>query len=515
MICRRNFVLCMCVSAVCLVMVYLRYQTSLHPPLNLKQVVSSPINGFKPHINRTVTTLPLTTEPSADKLAEIKKQEQRKIKYREVLTNIAGPDNVIILALVDHGYIDMTVNFYETSLAKLKIKNFLFVSLIKSACDELDKLHIPCFTYMDFTQGNQDSAYMSPVFLKKMVLRTQFLTDALNWGFKVLQTDTDVIYLKDPFSGFTCPNCDIEVLEDGIKGLLNAGFIYLRPTKMTVDVYERMMKTLTKNPKAEDQGVLNSIVKTTLRGKIKYRLLDDKKYVCGKDYFETPRRYFSDTSKHCYECIVVHNNWIVSKAAKVYRFREMLMWVYDGDSYYSNSTRKYLTYSNTVRFPPKTETFFAHEKNALRNAFAIGRLLNRTVILPRFHSGDLWAPLNYYIYIKHFDAQFKDLYRESTFLLNPKVPDSVKNGQSEMLYIESKMHSNQNTSKAKHFVPKDKSKGATSSEIKEWFSDKADVPVLRFHSLYGAFSHFDDQHTRKMFDAQVTNGFKKAVYRQY
>ena len=45
--------------------------------------------------------------------------------------------------------------------------------------------------------------------------------------------------------------------------------------------------------------------------------------------------------------VVVHN-WIVGTEAKIYRFKEMLQWNFDGtDGYYTSVSRKYLVYENT------------------------------------------------------------------------------------------------------------------------------------------------------------------------
>ena len=57
------------------------------------------------------------------------------------------------------------------------------------------------------------------------------------------------------------------------------------------------------------------------------------RYLCGVDYFEKGNRVFP-SKEHCTDCMVVHNNWIVSREAKIYRFKEHFMWMYDKDSYY-------------------------------------------------------------------------------------------------------------------------------------------------------------------------------------
>ena len=57
--------------------------------------------------------------------------------------------------------------------------------------------------------------------------------------------------------------------------------------------------------------------------------LDAMKYACGLEYFEKGGRIVPSASISNNKTWVVHNNWIVGYAAKVYRFKEHLMWVYD------------------------------------------------------------------------------------------------------------------------------------------------------------------------------------------
>ena len=44
--------------------------------------------------------------------------------------------------------------------------------------------------------------------------------------------------------------------------------------------------------------------------------------------------------------IIVHNNFLATKEAKVYRFKESLMWLIDSDGYYSNRYEKYIMFDN-------------------------------------------------------------------------------------------------------------------------------------------------------------------------
>jgi len=64
------------------------------------------------------------------------------------------------------------------------------------------------------------------------------------------------------------------------------------------------------------------------------------------------------------------------------------------------------------------------QSEELKTALASGRILGRIVILPRFHCPGA-CPLNSFIAVTVFDSQFKEQYRESSFLSHPKVPVEV------------------------------------------------------------------------------------------
>ena len=89
-------------------------------------------------------------------------------------------------------------------------------------------------------------------------------------------------------------------------------------------------------------------------------------------------------NNNCPKCVVFHNNWIVSKEAKIYRFKETNMWFLDDDRYYSDENRKYLLYYNPIiTKPPKGFNVREAKTSALRNGFMMAEILNRTLIIPR------------------------------------------------------------------------------------------------------------------------------------
>ena len=64
--------------------------------------------------------------------------------------------------------------------------------------------------------------------------------------------------------------------------------------------------------------------------------------------------------------------------------------------------------------------------------------------------------------------------------------------------------------------PADAKRGATADEILAWFGDEQ-AKVLRFHSLYDAFSDFDKSPLDKKFAEKIKNikNFAKGNYRQF
>jgi len=223
----------------------------------------------------------------------------------------------------------------------------------------------------------------------------------------------------------------------------NAGFVVVKPSDITRTLYRMIWSITSQSTETDDQRALNDAIEALQSEKTSLRVteLNERRFLSGYEYFQKPRRWFaSNVDDRCSErnysdcAVVVHNNWIVSKAAKIYRFRENLMWYYDGnDQYYTSTTRRYLIYVNEALKNPefikkKRDVRVASEISALKTAMTMGYLLDRTVILPKFRIGKdaLEYPLNSFIHVKTFNGQFSGRYREHSFLRHPKVPDQVK-----------------------------------------------------------------------------------------
>ena len=240
------------------------------------------------------------------------------------------------------------------------------------------------------------------------------------------------------------------------------------------------------------------------------------RFASGLIYFEIPNRAFAGDGRIDDNCYVIHNNWIVSKSAKIYRFKEHLMWMLDDDHYYSSTSRRYIVYENPLLgggSPPSLSV----QLGALRNALAIGQTLNRTVILPSFHCDkNKTCALNSFLRVSSFDEVFHGEYREHVFLRHPMVPKSVKQSTSKTFLIlsDAANSTTRHRDALQILSPKNQTLGASSLEIMTWFKD-VNESVLSFHCLYGAFHSFTDEKQQATFAKRVKAAFALAKYRQF
>ena len=117
-------------------------------------------------------------------------------RFTRALTVRADADGYIILAMIDEGYVDMAINFHETSLRAHRIDNFLFVGVGRRTCELMR--NIPCFYYADDPDEGKVSFYGQPDFVRKMNIRTEMILKALTANFTVIHTDADVVFLSNP-----------------------------------------------------------------------------------------------------------------------------------------------------------------------------------------------------------------------------------------------------------------------------------------------------------------------------
>ena len=96
------------------------------------------------------------------------------------------------------------------------------------------------------------------------------------------------------------------------------------------------------------------------------------------------------------------NDW-VAPASKRYRLREAGLW----PAATPIPGAKYLTYFDAIE-----ENGLNNQRQAFRNALAIARVLNRTLIMPRFHRRhrqESPVPMDYFFDVGRFEAEIPEV----------------------------------------------------------------------------------------------------------
>ena len=467
-------------------------------------------------------------------------QEVASSLFWYTLSKTADADNNIILAFVDSGFFDFALNLYIASFRPLGLKNHLFLASDSEVCSNFRKSApgVNCIQSSVDEASHEASNFGTKGFVRKNWRKIKTVYDVLQMGFNVLLTDIDIVLFKNPFLYFkTCPTCDLQIQHD--QGMICAGFYYAKATKHSVEILRRVWKNwddyingVTKKANDNDQVVLNKTIaemKRTVEG-FKHQVLPVAQFGNGNSYFQSQNLMFGTDGPSPPDMYMIHGNWIVSGAAKKYRFREHFMWFYDKDGYYSDAKGKYIQYENTLdEDQVGKDDIHQLEKEALEAALTLGFLLNRIVILPSFTCkgctpSSMCFPstykrcaLNAQFRVSAMDTNFENLYREHTFLENKMVPEILKTSVSKTMVIDTstfqkyKAFHKIDSQRSELFIPKDARQGANVEEVNTWFSKYEGVSVLKFHSLYGSVRKLPNISKYKDFNRRLHDGVQLFV----
>ena len=288
-----------------------------------------------------------------------------------------------------------------------------------------------------------------------------------------------------------------------------------------------LAKQMTSNDQKYFSEAFNKLKKDS---SFQHKVLPEHEFSNGNEYFSQRHIMFATDALYPPEVYLVHDNWIVSQAAKVYRFKENLMWMNDRNGYYSNRDAKYLEYVHHEDDPK--DSSLEQEQDLFKAALILGSVLNRIVIMPSFtcqncdtkkfgaclvKSGR--CSFQTHFKVEELDKHFKDLYREHMFLMHPMVPETVKKSHSKPIILNVK------EKESKIIVTQDKGTisqidlpgmaNITSHDIQRLFAGYSDVSVLVLDLLPDILSRFSTKD--KMFSellSKTMKAFKGSTYVQ-
>lgn len=123
----------------------------------------------------------------------------------------------------------------------------------------------------------------------------------------------------------------------------------MRNTAQTITMFKRLLLLHKEYPYDNDQDLLNRAIKEAESYAV-IKILPHNKFWNGYEFFELQHIFFYEQYK-CSDCYTIHNNWILGFQAKEYRLKEIHMYKFDYNSYYSSDNNYYilLDYENQER----------------------------------------------------------------------------------------------------------------------------------------------------------------------
>lgn len=161
----------------------------------------------------------------------------------------------------------------------------------------------------------------------------------------------------------------------------------------------------------------------------------------------------------------------------------------------------------------------------LKTALTIAIVLDRVLILPRFHcfskstGSYVECPLNSLLGITAFDAGFGSRYRESSFLRHPLVPDAVRHNVSLKYFISTPATTNTVRGVTRHtnetIAVRQYSTDSISADQLRQLLGIDQHRVLSLASLERVRVTFKSADRQRIFDETVNASFKRSDYRQF
>ncbi|XP_061356356.1 uncharacterized protein At1g28695-like [Gastrolobium bilobum] len=245
-------------------------------------------------------------------------------------------NKTVIIAIINKAYADQDIKGDTTMLdlfltsfwlgdgTRSLIDHILIVAVDRTAYDRCQFLRLNCFrleTDGDHFEG--EKLYMSQDFIKMMWRRTLFLLEVLKRGYNFIFTDTDVMWLRNPFTRLSKNETeDLQISTDmylgdpwSEKNPINTGFYLVRSNNKTISLFETWYGKKDNSTGEKEQDVLVDLIKNGIIGDLGLRVrFLDTLYFSG----------FCQNSKDFGVVTTVHANCCRSIYAKVADLKNVL-----------------------------------------------------------------------------------------------------------------------------------------------------------------------------------------------
>nr|KYP31229.1 Uncharacterized protein At1g28695 family [Cajanus cajan] len=245
-------------------------------------------------------------------------------------------NKTVIITIVNKAYVEQDVESDKTMFdifldsfwlgegTRSLINHLLIVAVDQTAYDRCQFLKLNCFRLVtDGVDFEGEKIYMSQDFIKMMWRRTFFLLEVLKRGYNFIFTDTDVIWLRNPFIRLSKNKAeDLQISTDTYlggpwskKNPVNTGFYFVRSNNKTISLFETWYDQKDNATGKKEQDVLIDLIRGGIIEHLKLRVrFLDTLYFSG----------FCQDSKDFRAVTTIHANCCRSITAKVADIKAVL-----------------------------------------------------------------------------------------------------------------------------------------------------------------------------------------------
>ncbi|CAI0417359.1 unnamed protein product [Linum tenue] len=203
------------------------------------------------------------------------------------LAAAAAADKTLIIAVVNKAYVEegdwptmlelFLDAFWLGEGTRELLDHLLLVAVDEISYDRCKFLHLHCYRLRLPPAGDNSSAagdgeekvFMSREFIGMMWRRTEFLGDVLARGYNFIFTDTDVLWLRNPFPRLTTTNTpDLQISTDRFDGNqwsrsnpINTGFYMVRSNDRTISLFRSWYSLKDNSTGLKEQDVLQAMIR--------------------------------------------------------------------------------------------------------------------------------------------------------------------------------------------------------------------------------------------------------------
>ncbi|KAF5805610.1 putative nucleotide-diphospho-sugar transferase [Helianthus annuus] len=252
----------------------------------------------------------------------------------EALAGAATRYKTVILTMVNKAYVEgekamldiFLDGFWMGEGTRPLVNHLLIIAVDQTAYERCMFLRLHCYKMKtDGVDFVGEKMYMSEDFIKMMWQRTRILGDVLRRGYNFIFTDTDVLWLRDPFPRLNLNHkIDLQISVDEFNGnqwsekgqMINTGFYMIKSNNKTITLFNEWYARRDNSTGMKEQDVLVELMK---KGAF-------KRLGIGVRFLDTV--FFSgicEDSRDVRAVVTVHANCCRSIKAKVHDLKRIML----------------------------------------------------------------------------------------------------------------------------------------------------------------------------------------------